>query len=320
MKKIGDLFSVEYGNKLYEDKSRLKKAMNGTPLVAAGGRNNGIVGRYAIPATMRHFITVIRTGAGSVGAAFYHGYPCEASSDALILSPLETMSADEMLWYARLITCHRFRFSFGRKMTPTRLKALEVPAPGERPLAFPAPSLAAMVDGISSAMERLAVGSNTGSRADLTKGRTVGELFEIEYGNSYELCYLKLDKNGVNFVARGAKNNGVSARVARTTDGPFPAGCLTVALSGSVLETFVQLAPFYTAYHVAVLKPKTEMTTEEKLFCCLAIRLHRFRYSYGRQANGTLSTLLIPPLPSWVQSGQLGDIKSQLVADLKGTR
>jgi hypothetical protein len=55
---------------------------------------------------------------------------------------------------------------------------------------------------------------------------------------------------------------------------------------------------------VAVLRPHTKLSFAEKLFACLAIRHNRFRYSaFGREANRTLRTLLIPEpkeFPKWV--------------------
>ncbi len=78
-----------------------------------------------------------------------------------------------------------------------------------------------------------------------------------------------------------------------------------MALGGSkLLSAFVQEAPFYTAQNVAVLRPKHPMPFQQKLYICLAIRHNRFRYSaFGREANRTLRTLLVPEpeeFPSWV--------------------
>ena len=134
----------------------------------------------------------------------------------------------------------------------------------------------------------------------------VSDLFDIQYGNSLELIYLEKDLNGVNFISRTAKRNGVSGKVKLlTTEKPFPAGMLTVAVGGSVLETFLQQSPFYTGFHVMVLSPKVEMSTAVKLYYCHCIRANRYKYSYGRQANATLGSLLIPDLesiPAYVHS------------------
>lgn len=122
---------------------------------------------------------------------------------------------------------------------------------------------------------------------------TVGDLFEIRSGNGFALGRLEqAEVGGVAFVSRTSRNNGVSGRVA-VVDGvaPFPAGALTVALGGTVLEAFVQDEPFYSGHDIGVLCPKYAMSLEEKLFFAEAIRLHKFRYSYGRQANRTLAGL-----------------------------
>ncbi|GHT12628.1 hypothetical protein FACS1894170_07670 [Planctomycetales bacterium] len=73
-------------------------------------------------------------------------------------------------------------------------------------------------------------------------------------------------------------------------------------MSGSVLASFVQTQPFYTAFHVMVLIPKHEMCLEEKLFYCHCIKMNAYRYSFGRQANKTLKDVNLPPLPDWLKN------------------
>jgi Type I restriction modification DNA specificity domain len=128
---------------------------------------------------------------------------------------------------------------------------------------------------------------------------TVSQIFDVQYGNSFELNRLTQSPTGVNFVSRTAKNNGVSAKIKRLPSvEPFPAGTITVSLGGSVLETFVQPEPFYTGYHIYCLTPKRTLSLESKLFYCTCIAANKYRYNYGRQANRTLRELLIPDLDS----------------------
>lgn len=127
----------------------------------------------------------------------------------------------------------------------------------------------------------------------------VSDIFNVEYGNSFELNSLKQTSDGINFVSRTAKNNGISAKVKLMPNTkPFPAGTITVSLGGSVLETFVQPEIFYTGYHIYCLTPKKELSIEAKLFYCTCITANKYRYNYGRQANRTLKDLLIPDLNS----------------------
>ena len=145
----------------------------------------------------------------------------------------------------------------------------------------------------------------------------VSDLFDVQYGNSLELIYLEKDPNGINFVSRTSKRNGVSDKVKLLpTEKPFPAGVLTVAVGGSVLETFLQQSPFYTGFHVMVLYPKIEMSTAVKLYYCHCIRANQYKYSYGRQANATLGSLLIPTMesiPQYVHELSIKDYGSNLI-------
>lgn len=130
----------------------------------------------------------------------------------------------------------------------------------------------------------------------------LSELFEITYGNGLELVKLPKDSAGVNFVARTQKNNGIVAKVRKQiVEPPFHKGQITVAVSGSVMESFLQPEDFYTAFHVMVLRSKIEMTDEIKLFYCHCLRMNKFKYSYGRQANITLPTLQVPCLDEAVR-------------------
>jgi hypothetical protein len=133
----------------------------------------------------------------------------------------------------------------------------------------------------------------------------VKDLFTLAQGNSFELINMEMsNSSGINFVSRTAQDNGVVAQVcADDVVKPFPAGVITVALGGSVLSAFVQLKPFYTAFHIAVLTPKTELTLQEKLYYCMCIQANVYRYSYGRQANKTLKDIELPDVvPEWVQT------------------
>ena len=126
------------------------------------------------------------------------------------------------------------------------------------------------------------------------------KLFEIKYGNSFDLNILEecseSDSHKVNYVSRTRENNGVSAFVYQRDDvEPFERGLITVAGSGnSVLESFIQNAPFYTGYHVFILHPIESMSELQKLFYCYCIRQNQYKYNFGRQANKTLKDILVP--------------------------
>lgn len=141
----------------------------------------------------------------------------------------------------------------------------------------------------------------------------VKELFTLYQGNSFELINMEASETSdINFVSRTAQNNGVVSQVSTDSNiDPFPAGYITVALGGSVLSAFVQAKPFYTAFHIMVLKPNKEMTLQEKLYYCMCIQTNAYRYNYGRQANKTLKDIELPDsIPEWVYSTSTELIKT----------
>ena len=137
----------------------------------------------------------------------------------------------------------------------------------------------------------------------------VSDLFAISRGNKFDLNKMTQarghEADAVAFVNRSGERNGIAAFVREVPGAkPYEAGLITVALGGSALSSFVQSRVFYTGQNVDVLIPKESMSLDEKLYYCLCIEANRFRYStYGREANRTLRTLLLPArsaVPDWV--------------------
>jgi hypothetical protein len=131
------------------------------------------------------------------------------------------------------------------------------------------------------------------------------EIFDVSYGNKFDLNKMNQSNGCVHFVGRSAKNNGVTAKVAKLESiTPYSDGLITVALGGSVLASFLQVKPFYTGQNIAVLSPKENLSTIQKLFYCKAIHYNAYRFSTcGREANRTLRDLQVPKienLPKWV--------------------
>jgi len=132
----------------------------------------------------------------------------------------------------------------------------------------------------------------------------VKDIFVYSQGNSMELMNLETSASSkINFISRTAQNNGVVSQVDEVESvQPFASGLITVALSGNgVCSAYVQPKPFYTAFHIMILEPKTEMSLIEKLYYCMCIKCNAYKYSWGRQANKTLKEIELPDvIPDWV--------------------
>ncbi len=269
----------------------------------------GWVERAEVPAEHIHpsgSLFVSTNGEGSHTYAYVSSSDFAANSDISILRPKSEMSIAEKIFYAQAISLNRAKFSYGRKPKGGRLGAIKIPDRA------PEWVMNTEVSHDTGVTHRTFHSDVSGSDKSV---HTVplSDIFEVEYGNSLELNRLTKSNQGVNFVARTSKNNGVTARVQPLYDvEPIPGMTLTVAAGGSVLETFLQMDPFYSGYHIFVLRPKIELTLDELLYYSTCIRANQYKYSYGRQANRTLRSLLIPAsesIPNWV-NGTLEQVMS----------
>jgi hypothetical protein len=145
----------------------------------------------------------------------------------------------------------------------------------------------------------------------------VDDIFEVKYGVNLELNSLELDPDGINFVSRTSKNNGVSAKVkALSSIEPIPAGTISVAAGGSVMESFLQSKPYYSGRDLYYLLPRTPLSDEVLLFYSLCLKNNQYRFSYGRQANVSLKSLKIPApgdIPNFIKSFSLKKYRKRLL-------
>jgi len=133
-----------------------------------------------------------------------------------------------------------------------------------------------------------------------TKTFLLNDIVNIDYGNKFDYQKMTFENPCVNFVSRTALNNGVAGKVDEiVTCKPYPAGCLTIALGGSIGSTFYQNKPFYTGQNVAVISFKEKISREAKLFLCQIIKFevkNKFR-AFGRELNKHIKTDFSVDLP-----------------------
>lgn len=144
--------------------------------------------------------------------------------------------------------------------------------------------------------------------------KRLDELFDVVYGVNLDLSKLTKDDNGINYVGRSKKNNGITAKVFKEeTILPNPANTISVSAGGSVMEAFVQEEEYYSGRDLYYLKPKIKMNINEMQYYCMCIRANQFKYSFGRQANMTLASINVPSIdeiPSWVYKKRNIDVNS----------
>lgn len=260
---------------------------------------------------------VSTNGEGSHSYSYVSRFRFACNSDVSVLLPKRELTLNEKVYYARCITMNRYKFSYGRKPKGDRLRQIELPDTIPEWVetehgTHEFPSLAKL--------KNLSCDASLVERTEELDLVSISELFDVNYGTNHELNALEIDPQGVNFVSRSAKNNGVTAKVKPIPSSqPIDGGVLTVAGGGSVLETFLQLEPFYSGRDLFYLVPKYKMPVEELMYYAHCIKENRFRYSYGRQANRTLRDIKVPArssVPTWVW-GSLARMADQIAANLK---
>lgn len=116
---------------------------------------------------------------------------------------------------------------------------------------------------------------------------------DITMGNKMDWSAMTMDNPEVNFVGRSADDNGVAGKVDIVDDvEPYKAGCITVALGGSLGSSYLQNEEFYTSQNVSVLEFEDEVSDAAKIFIsCLIMNESKYKYfPFGRELNTHIRT------------------------------
>lgn len=116
---------------------------------------------------------------------------------------------------------------------------------------------------------------------------------DITMGNKMDWSAMTMENPEVNFVGRSADDNGVAGKV-DLVDGvePYKAGCITVALGGSLGSSYLQDEKFYTSQNVSVLEFEDDVSDAAKIFIsCLIMNESKYKYfPFGRELNTHIRT------------------------------
>ncbi len=120
---VGGQFLILYG--LGEIETREGIPPGKTLIVSPTEKYNGCYDWLEFKTVLKPpFITVARTG--SIGEAFVHLEPCAPNSDCLVLIPKEKMDPARLLLAASAIRLEKWRYNYGRKITPSRIASVKL--------------------------------------------------------------------------------------------------------------------------------------------------------------------------------------------------
>lgn len=122
--KLKDLFTIKYGQKEYHSKNHLDEVKKGIPLISSKGSNRGIYGYFDIEPKFKNVISV--PSSGTICKAYYQEDDCCIDDNCLVLTPKKKLTKNEMIYISLLIREERFKYMYGRQVTPLRLGNTEI--------------------------------------------------------------------------------------------------------------------------------------------------------------------------------------------------
>ncbi len=121
---VGGAFEIFYGMK--ELHSRDGMVPGKTLIISPTEEYNGCYGWLDFSQVIEPpFVTVAQTG--SIGEAFVQLEPCAVNDDCLVLLPREGIQLVDLVLAAATLHAERWRFSYGRKLTPQRIADFKLP-------------------------------------------------------------------------------------------------------------------------------------------------------------------------------------------------
>ncbi|MGB0880189.1 MAG: restriction endonuclease subunit S [Polaribacter sp.] len=294
--KISDLFNLNYGNSL--ELINLEKCKstdyNSIPFVSRTEKNNG-VSAYVyelidIEPNPKHVLTVAL--GGSVLSTFYQPKEFYTGFHVLVLSPKNTMSVEEMLFYATCISSNKYKYSYGRQANRT-LKDLLIPK------SAPVKLLKTLSD------FKINLEQNLKQKPILNKKINLGinnwklfsliDLFTITGSKTTPKQELQEIGKGIfPNVTTQATNNGIDSFYDIYTEDD---NVLTID-SAVIGYCAFQPIRFSASDHVEKLIPKFKMNKYVAMFFVTILNMEKYRYNYGRKASQTRMKQISVRLPN----------------------
>lgn len=266
MPRVNDLFEVVKGKGGY-----IKDYDSGnTPLVSATNLQNGVTGFVnATPEFKAPAITVERvTGAAFVQLTDFSAVP----DDVSVLIPKKNMELNNLYVIASFINYSKWRFSFARKLTPTRLRRMTLP--DLKSISFHISDLYSVLPQVKSKKQSILMTAPKFKKFQIT------ELFNLVRGDFHALS--RLSPGRIPTVSRASYDNGIVGYYAKPSKAKlYPP--LTITVSTVTGDAFVQLQPFIVTDNVLVLLPKAHYALTTFFFIQMMINKEKWRCTYGRQ-------------------------------------
>ncbi len=271
--KVFDYFDIEYGQREYHSKGHLKRINSGTQLISSKGTSQGIFGYFDITPKYKNVISVPSTG--TICHAFYQEKECCIDDNCLVLIPKKKFTTEEMIYFTLLIRKNKYKYMYGRQVTPKRLGNTKILKFPEWLKDTPKFNYSKIKNSVINEKINL-------SDVEWNYFR-YSDVFDIERG-----FYNKRPEisGKLNFVSASRENNGVTDKISeKVVTKIYEGNCINVVNNGeSTSYAFYQKDHFTCSHDVNLLRLKDfELNVFIAMFLIILIKKEKFRFNYGRK-------------------------------------
>lgn len=271
MTTINQLFEINYGQKEYHSKENLDPG--DTLLISSQGVDNGCYGFFDIlPKYRPPIITIPSTG--SIGEASVQTSNSCVNDDCLVLEPKKKLPVDYLFYIVARVRIERWRYSYGRKITPYRIGKLEVENVEEY-----SPSI------LYAKLQKALVPerrnrTNGGAHIERVKSFQLEQIFDIKSGDFHSVE--ELNTGEIPLISCQDTDNGIAGFYDIPEEKTY-INMITVAYDGQPLSTKLHNYRFAAYDNVGVCVPKFALKPTTLFLITLMLNRERWRYSYGRK-------------------------------------
>lgn len=279
---IDKLFNIVYGQREYHNKEWLQGTEGKNILISSKGEDNGLYGFFDIKPKFKAPIITVQ-GYGTIGHAFVQEHDCAVDDHMLILIPKKKMTLEELYQVAFQIRLTKWKYKYGRGITPDRLKTEKISI------------IKSKIDYAKFSKEIM---PKQIKKQIIKKTKTmlvkIRDLCNIDKKTALPQNNISLEGN-TPYISSSSKDNGL---VLFTDEEPnFKAGSLTVAKDGNDGYSFYQIHDFITSLHNYVLTPKNKYPKSLLFYIGAIIRIKAYCYNHYYPINRKHIEKMEIPMP-----------------------
>lgn len=268
IQKLSEFFKIEYGQREYHSKNHLVPKKEGVPLISSKGSNRGIYGYFDIEPKYSKVISVPNTG--TICFAYYQDRKCCIDDNCLVLTPIKSMSRELMIYFSLLIRKEKYKYMYGRQVTPERL--------GETIIDIKIPNWIKKNNLDYSKIREKQLSKKFKINPDNWKEFKIDDLFFVYTGGDKPK---KSEGELINSIENLTKNNGVNEKINYSGEKVFE-NFISIVSIGAGGKAFYQEEKGAIFTRVKALIPKFELNKYLGIFLITLLNLEQIKYSYGR--------------------------------------